>query len=122
MISFTNNDVADVPAKEAKSIFIPLYKGLSIDDLLKKAEETPAVFDYFPDKRDFGRLPRYWIGNILFSVVGQPISDFVNKAIKERNDKVAENRNLIIELDPAIAEAFKKSLNVSSKSFLQCLL
>jgi hypothetical protein len=39
----------------------------------------------------------------------------VKKSIKERNDTVAENRNLIIELDPAIAEAFAKSINISSK-------
>ena len=59
---------------------------------------------------------------MLFTVVGKPIGDFVTKAIKERNDRVVENRNLVIELDPSIAEAFKKSLNVSSKSFLlRCL-
>ena len=101
-----------------KSLYVPLYKGLSIDDFLTKAEETPAVFAYFPDRRDFSRLPRQWIANVLFTILGQPIADFVNKSIKERNDKIAENRNLIIELDPAIAEAFKQSLNVSSKSLL----
>ena len=54
---------------------------------------------------------------MLFTIIGQPIADFVSKNIKERNDRVAENRNLIIEMDPIIAEAFKKSLNVSSKSY-----
>jgi len=54
---------------------------------------------------------------VLFTIIGQPIADFVSKNIKERNDRVAENRNLIIEMDPIIAEAFKKSLNVSSKSY-----
>ena len=54
---------------------------------------------------------------MLFTIIGQPIADFVSKNIKERNDRVAENRNLIIEMDPIIAEAFKKSLNVSSKCY-----
>jgi hypothetical protein len=52
---------------------------------------------------------------VLFTVVGKPISDLVKKSIKERNDTVAENRNLIIELDPEIAAAFAKSINISSK-------
>lgn len=52
---------------------------------------------------------------MLFTVVGKPISDLVKKSIKERNDTVAENRNLIIELDPEIAAAFAKSINISSK-------
>ena len=39
----------------------------------------------------------------------------IKEAIKNRNDLVAENRNLIIELDPEIANAFKQSLNISSK-------
>ena len=118
MISKANNERVDVLAKDIKTLYVPIYRGLGIDDLLKKAEETPGVFDYFPERRDFSRLPRQWIANVLFTVVGQPVADFVNKSIKERNDRVAENRNLIIELDPAIAEAFKNSLNVSSKSLL----
>ena len=118
MTTATLNKRVDIPAKDMKSLYVPLYKGLSIDDFLTKAEETPAVFAYFPDRRDFSRLPRQWIANVLFTVLGQPIADFVNKSIKERNDRVAENRNLIIELDSAIDEAFKQSLNVSSKSLL----
>ena len=105
LISVTNK-LVDILAKNIKTLYVPLYKGLSVDDLLKKAEETPAITDYLPDKRDIPRLPRQWIANVLYTVIGQPIIDFVNKNIKERNDRVAENRNLIIELDPAIAEAF----------------
>jgi hypothetical protein len=52
---------------------------------------------------------------VLFTVVGKPISDLVKKSIKARNDQVAENRNLIIELDPEIAAAFARSINISSK-------
>ena len=39
----------------------------------------------------------------------------INAAIKNRNDLVAENRNLIIELDPEIANAFSQSINIGSK-------
>ena len=39
----------------------------------------------------------------------------VKEAIRSRNDLVAENRNLLIDLDPAIANAFNTSINISSK-------
>jgi hypothetical protein len=48
--------------------------------------------------------------------------DLVNQCIKERNEKVAENRNLIIELDPEIAAAFAKSINISSKLVINLIL
>ena len=38
--------------------------------------------------------------------------------IKLRNDKLAENRNLLIDLDPEIAEAYKNSINISSTSLI----
>ena len=43
----------------------------------------------------------------------------VQEAVKRRNELVAVNRNLIIELDPEIANAFKDSLNISSKLEIQ---
>ena len=39
--------------------------------------------------------------------------------IRERNSRVASKNDLIIELDPEIAKAFKSSLNISSKSINQ---
>ena len=75
--------------------------------------------DYFPDERDQLRLPRQFIVNVLHTVVREPIRLMVKEAIKNRNDLVAENRNLIIELDPEIAAAFKESINISSKLGMQ---
>ncbi len=59
--------------------------------------------DYLPDQRDMHRLPRQYIVNVVHTVIGQPIKDLVKASIKARNDQVAENRHLMIELDPEIA-------------------
>ena len=37
--------------------------------------------------------------------------------MKDRNDQLAEKRDLMIELDPEIAAAFGNSANISSKCF-----
>ena len=42
----------------------------------------------------------------MYSLLGDPIRLMVKEAITARNDLVAENRNLLIELDPAVANAF----------------
>ena len=56
--------------------------------------------EYLPDERDMHRLPRYYIINVAYTIVGQPIKNFVSEGVRERNDKIAENRNLMIDLDP----------------------
>ena len=40
---------------------------------------------------------------------------WVSQQVKNRNDRVAEKNDLMIELDPEIAAAFGESANISSK-------
>ena len=67
-----------------------------------------------PDEKDIHRLPRQYIINVLYTLIGDQLKDFVNIHIKARNDEVAVNRNLIIDMDPEIAQAFQRSVNISS--------
>ena len=67
------------------------------------------------------KLPRQWIINVIYSVIGKPFRQWVSEAIKKRNAKLADKRDLMIELDPEIAKAFRSSVNINSKcSFLEC--
>ena len=96
-------------------LHVPQYKDLSIKKLLIEGRKDARLEHYLPDDRDMGRLPRYFIMNLCYTIVGQPIKDWVSRGVHERNHQIAENRNLIINLDPAIATAFKQSVNISSK-------
>ena len=53
--------------------------------------------------------------------MGEKFKSWVQEVIVERNNRIAENRKLIIELDPAVATAFRDSVNISSK-FLPSIL
>ena len=53
--------------------------------------------------------------NVTYTLMQEPFKVWVRDLIKSRNDKVAENRNLMIELDPEVARAFRDSVNISSK-------
>ena len=52
------------------------------------------------------------VGN---SLAGDDFRVWVSQQVKNRNDRVAEKNDLMIELDPEIAAAFGESANISSK-------
>ena len=89
-----------------KNLFAPIYKGLSIEKFLEEAYKHEIVMSHLPDKQDLNRLPRQFIVNLMHTILGEPMRLMVKEAIKARNDLVAENRNLLIHLDPTIAPSF----------------
>jgi hypothetical protein len=105
----------DIKAKDIQVHNVPVYEGLSIETMLEKGRENPQVANYLPDERDFHRLTRAFIANVTFTIMQGAFKTWVDEKIKERNDRVAVNNNLIIEMDPEVAEAFRSSLNISSK-------
>ena len=94
---------------------VPMYKGLTIDNILTEGRRSPAVSNYLPDEKDLHRLPRQWLANVIYTLVGESFQTWVTECIRSRNDHIAEKQNLIVELDPVIAAAFNSSLNISSK-------
>ena len=70
---------------------------------------------YLPNGPDLDRMNRQWCINIVYSVCGSPFKSWVQGTIDERNAKVEDKRNLMIDFDPEIAAAFRNSTQVSSK-------
>ena len=60
-------------------------------------------------------MPRQYLANIVYTVVGKPFYDWVDGKIEERNKKVINEANMGIEMDPEIAAIFKASTAVSGK-------
>ena len=65
--------------------------------------------------RDMHKVPRQWLGNIAYTIIGKPFADWVSTEVANRNDALARKNNLIIDMDPQIAAAFHTSVNISSK-------
>ena len=59
-------------------LYAPLYKGLNIAAFLEQGGKDEQVQHYFPDLRDIHRLPRQFVVNVVFTLVGKPISDWVS--------------------------------------------
>ena len=67
------------------------------------------------NKKETLKLPRAYISNIIYTMVGQPFQDWANERIEEWNEKVIEDRNMEIEMDAEIADIFRASTAVSWK-------
>ena len=94
---------------------VPQYENLSIYRILEQARKTAQVNNYLPEDRDMHKVPRQWLINVTYTLVGEPFSNWVNVEIANRNEDIARKQKLLIEMDPEIAKAFDKSVNISSK-------
>ena len=106
---------ADIRCDSVKVLFAPQYESLSISEVLKKARDWELVWQYLPDERDLHRLPRSWLVNLIFSVVGGPFRDWVDARVEERNAKHVDDNNKMIAVDPEVLAAFRSSTHISSK-------
>ena len=52
---------------------------------------------------------------MIYTVVKEPFAAWVKEQIEARNTKMSVDKNMIIEMDPEIAEAYAASTAVSSK-------
>ena len=73
------------------------------------------VGDWLPDMIEIPRLPKEYIANVAFTVLGKPFGDWVKGQIELRNYKITTDKQLNIDLDPELAAAFNASTAVSSK-------
>ena len=113
--------VVVLKSDEAKHLHVPHYKTLTIKTILEYASAKDEVSPYLCDDIDIPKLPRSFVCNLVFSICGDDFRLWVSQRVKQRNDKVAENQNLTLELDPEIANAFNNSVNISSRYSLNTI-
>ncbi|MEC8878028.1 MAG: hypothetical protein VX554_02475 [Candidatus Thermoplasmatota archaeon] len=67
------------------------------------------------ENSELRKLPKQWVVNVAYSVVGDQFGAWVREQIEARNLKVAHERDMLVDLDPEIAAAFAASTAVSRK-------
>ena len=70
---------------DIKHLACPHYKGLSIEEILEYSKGDERVAKYLPDERDIVKVPRQWIVNVCYTVMGRKFADWVGRSIKARN-------------------------------------
>ena len=92
-----------------------MYKTLTVDTILGYGQSNESLKLYLPEEQDMHKLPRQWIINVIYSLCGDGFREWVSEQVKDRNERLAEKRDLMIDLDPDIAAAFSNSAYISSK-------
>ena len=65
--------------------------------------------------KEIRKLPREYIGNICKTLAGDTFAAWVKHRVDARNAKLAEDRQVAIEMDPAIDTIFQQSNAISGK-------
>jgi hypothetical protein len=103
---------------EVKFLFIPQYETLKLDLIIDYGLSKQAVVDCLPILREIRKLPRQFVINTIFTLVGEDFNFWVRTRILERNAKLATDKNLNIKLDHRIAQAYMNSTAVSRTVFI----
>ena len=75
-----------VYAKDVKFISIPHYEGLKIEAMIEWGNQYPDVVRALPSvAREVKKLHRQYIANLIYTLVGEPFKQWVNRIIEERN-------------------------------------
>ena len=102
-------------ANEMVHLTVPQYEGLTLDDILEKWKGHQTLMQYLPIEREIIKLPKQFVINVCYKIIGHPFDVWVKAKINERNAKLEEKQNLLISVDPRIAAVFNNSTFMSCK-------
>ena len=69
------------------------------------------------EPREIDKLPRSYVANVIYTIVGERFKQWVESQIQARTKKNIEDQDMAIEMDPEVLQAFKASNHVSGKYF-----
>lgn len=100
-----------------KQINIPYFEGLKIESFLEFAADKPEVMRALPIlERERLSLPRAYIANLIYTIVGDPFKKWVDRIVKRRHDERRQEQSTI-QMDPEIAAIFNQSTATSGKYY-----
>ena len=97
-------------------IAIPQYESLTIDKIAAFVAPHGVVADYLPETKEISKLPKQWIANVCHTLLKKTFSDWVKAQVNERSKNLLVKKNMLIDVDSEIAEAFHASTKTSGKS------
>ena len=115
MKALMSNKKKALKTTAVKHLYAPQYDTLSVGKLLDFAAAYPAIEEYLPEARDIPLLPRQWVLNVCFTVIGSDFGDFVRAQIEQRNTKLADRNDLNVDVDPEILAVIQNSTAVSTQ-------
>ena len=69
--------LVDIKCDNIHQIFCPQYDQLTIDKITTWINEKPACHNYYPIWKEVAKLPKQWIVNVAYSVLGAPFRQWI---------------------------------------------
>ncbi len=86
-----------------------------MEKMFEFAKLFAVVMKTFPqEERERDRLPRDYVANVIFTIVGKPFQEWVNVRVEARHQLVAKQEDQIM-MDESIARFFNASTSTSGK-------
>ena len=79
-----------IKSDEVKFLACPQYEGLASQDILEMVGSNELCVQHLPDKRDIHKVPRQWIVNVAYTVMGAEFELWVEERIATRNKEIAK--------------------------------
>ena len=73
-----------------KHLSVPQYEGLNVQDILKNIAMKDGFRNYMPVIKEIPKLPKQFIINVAYSIIGEPFAKWVRSQIEARNHKVTK--------------------------------
>ena len=74
-----------IKCKDIKHINIPQFEGLTIETILDFAKNYPKAMKALPkDEKEREKLPRQYLANVVYTIVGQPFYAWVEQGVQAR--------------------------------------
>jgi len=68
-----------IKQENVKVITVPYFKGLKLEAMFDFSRLFAVLVNTFPqEERERDRLPRDYVANVIYTVVGQPFQQWVN--------------------------------------------
>jgi len=84
---------------------IPHFEGLTVQDFLDYARKKPSLLKFLPDERDWERLEKHWICDLLYTLDEEGIQGMIDEALVFRKEKLELSRDLTIPMKPEFIKA-----------------
>ena len=101
--------------EDVKVIAVPHYENLTLDLILDFGLASRAVVNALPVIREVRKMPRGYICNVIYTLVGKPFATWVTERCKDRNQRFQESKGLEVKLQTRVAEALAASTAVNRK-------
>jgi hypothetical protein len=110
-----NKDGQYIKRENIKVSSVPQYEGLALEDFIDYARAKPQLLKFLPDEKDWLKLDKKWICDVLYTLDTEGIQNMIDTAVARRRAKVETSKDLMVNMRPEFVSALENSLSFSSK-------